>query len=138
MTIPRGTVPQEYFVPAVDGELTVTTVLLGNDGADAPAAGSLSAVIVLTGRLDSVEAAGLRLELARVRDLGARTLIIDLVGVRFIDSAGLAALVVARREAQSAGGDVVLVRPASPEALRVFRLTQFDEVFRLVDSRGGS
>ena len=58
--------------------------------------------------------------------------------VGFVDSAGLAALVRARRDARAAGGDVVLVRPADDNALRVFRLTQFDEVFQMVDARGSA
>jgi len=90
------------------------------------------------GRLDAVEAPALRQQLAAIFDAGAVTVVIDLVGVTFIDSAGLAALVRARRDAQSAGGDLVLIRPADEAALRVFRLTQFDEVFQMVPGRGAA
>jgi len=97
-----------------------------------------SATVVLVGRLDAVEAPALRAALTRVLDAGVATVVIDLVDVGFVDSAGLAALVRARRDARAAGGDVVLVRPADDNALRVFRLTQFDEVFQMVDARGSA
>jgi anti-sigma B factor antagonist len=98
----------------------------------------VSATIVLLGRLDAVEAPALREHFAEVFRAGAITVVVDLVGVSFIDSAGLAALVRARRDAQSAGGDLVLIRPADEAALRVFRLTQFDEVFQMVAHRGAA
>jgi len=96
----------------------------------------LSATVVLLGRLDAVEAPALREQFAEVFRAGAVTVVVDLVGVTFIDSAGLAALVRARRDAQSVGGDLVLIKPVDPAALRVFRLTQFDEVFQMVAHRG--
>ena len=98
----------------------------------------VSAVIVLLGRLDAVEAPALREQFTEIFRTGAITVVVDLVGVTFIDSAGLAALVRARRDAQSAGGDLVLIRPADEAALRVFRLTQFDEVFQMVAHRGAA
>jgi len=98
----------------------------------------ISATIVLLGRLDAVEAPALREQFAEIFRAGAITVVVDLVGVSFIDSAGLAALVRARRDAQSAGGDLVLIRPADEAALRVFRLTQFDEVFQMVAHRGAA
>ena len=98
----------------------------------------VSATIVLLGRLDAVEAPALREQFAEIFRAGAITVVVDLVGVSFIDSAGLAALVRARRDAQSAGGDLVLIRPADEAALRVFRLTQFDEVFQMVAHRGAA
>ena len=110
----------------------------GTTGAAAEVGTAPSATVVLVGRLDAVEAPALRAALTRVLDAGVATVVIDLVDVGFVDSAGLAALVRARRDARAAGGDVVLVRPADDNALRVFRLTQFDEVFQMVDARGSA
>ena len=110
----------------------------GTTGAAAEVGTAPSATVVLVGRLDAVEAPALRAVLTRVLDAGVATVVIDLVDVGFVDSAGLAALVRARRDARAAGGDVVLVRPADDNALRVFRLTQFDEVFQMVDARGSA
>ena len=80
----------------------------------------------------------MRAELDRVLRAGASRLVVDLVAVTFVDSAGLAALVRARRDARQLGGDVVLISPSDRDALRVFGLTQFDEVFRMVDSRAAA
>ena len=124
--------------PANAGQaLTISTcgALSGGDVAAPGVAGSSCGAVVLVGRLDAVEAPGVRAELDRVLRSGASTLVVDLVAVTFIDSAGLAALVRARRDARQLGGDIVLISPSNRDALRVFGLTQFDEVFRMVDSR---
>jgi len=98
-----------------------------------PAAGL--AVVTLTGRLEAVAAADLRLRLEQSDVSGCPVVVIDLGAVDFIDSAGLAVLVRQRRTCRESGGDVVLVRPASDPAMRVFRLTQFDQVFRMLPSQ---
>ena len=115
--------------------LISSVVLAGPAAGPDNGASRCAAVVVLQGRLDAVQAPALRAEFASLLEAGAVTVVVDLDGVAFIDSAGLAALVRLRRDLRSAGGDVVLIRPSHPEALRVFRLTQFDEVFRLVDTR---
>ena len=99
------------------------------------AGGPPSAAVVLQGRLDAVEAPALRAEFARLVPTRPAVVVVDLSDVSFVDSAGLAALVRFRRELHGVGGDLVLVRPTRAEAFRVFRLTQFDEVFLLVASR---
>ena len=94
-----------------------------------------SAEMVLKGRLDALEASPLGRRLDALVESGTRWLLIDLAQVRFVDSAGLAVLIRARRRTRSAGGDVVLVRPAADDAMRVFHLTQFDQVFRMLTAR---
>ncbi|GAA2738593.1 hypothetical protein GCM10009867_30550 [Pedococcus aerophilus] len=95
-------------------------------------------VITLGGRLDAVEAVRLREVLAAAPVAQVDHLVIDLSEVAFVDSAGLAALARARRDRVLRGGTVTLVRPRSEEAMRVFRLTQFDEIFAMVDTRDES
>ena len=65
---------------------------------------------------------------------GASRLTIDLTDVEFVDSAGLAVLARARRDRGLTGGSVTLIRPRSDDAMRVFRLTQFDQIFVMRDS----
>ncbi len=124
-------------VPDTSRAVTITTRVISTDsnGAVTPSPASTSAAIVLTGRLDAVEAPKVRGELTRVQLAGAGLIVVDLADVTFIDSAGLAALIRGRREAQRLGGDVILISPSDRSALRVFQLTQFDEVFRMVSSR---
>ncbi|MDQ1287345.1 MAG: anti-sigma factor antagonist [Actinomycetota bacterium] len=89
--------------------------------------------VVVTGpRLDAVEAAHLREVIEELLVAGTTRLVVDLSGTGFVDSAGLACLVRAMTTLRRRGGDVALVRPASDDAWRVFRLTQFDEVFPII------
>lgn len=93
------------------------------------------AIVTLGGRFDAVEALEVRRRLTdELSDVDH--LVIDLTEVRFIDSAGLAALARARRDRVLRGGSVTLVRPRNDDAMRVFRLTQFDAIFTMVDERG--
>lgn len=102
----------------------------------AAATGDTAVTVVLSGRLDAVAAPELRTELDRWVGSGHADMTVDLSAVTFVDSAGLAILVRARRETMAIGGDVVLVSPAEDAALRVFRLTQFDQVFQMLPARG--
>jgi anti-sigma B factor antagonist len=70
------------------------------------------------------------------RDLsgkGAEQVIVDLEGVPFIDSSGLAALVSGLK---TFGGDAQNLRLAAPQsqAKLLFELTMFDRVFQIYDS----
>lgn len=95
------------------------------------------AVVTLSGRFDAVEALEARRRFTD--ELGAVDhLVVDLTDVVFVDSAGLAALARARRDRVLRGGSVTLVRPRAEHALRVFRLTQFDLIFTMVDDRASA
>jgi anti-sigma B factor antagonist len=79
-------------------------------------------VVALRGELDVTDAASVATALAEVvaRD---RELIIDLAGLDFIDSSGLAALARARKHARQAGGDLLLAAPQR-QVLRILALTR--------------
>lgn len=92
--------------------------------------------IRLEGRLDALRALALRAELDEVVGKAAperRDVIVDLTDVTFLDSAALAALVRLRRQCADAVVDLKLVKPRQREALRIFWLTKFDEVFVMLD-----
>jgi anti-sigma B factor antagonist len=55
-------------------------------------------------------------------------IIVDLTGLEFIDSSGVAALARGRKHARLAGGDLVLAAPQE-QVLRVLTLTRLIEVF---------
>jgi len=99
-------------------------------GVATPAAGL--SIVTLGGRLDAVAAPDLRARLDVSDVAGCPQIVFDLAAVDFVDSAGLAVLVWQRRTCRAHGGDVVLVRPDSDNAMRVFRLTQFDQIFRML------
>ncbi len=88
-------------------------------------------VITLKGRLDALEARGLR-DLFDAHLAGGRNrIVVDLQALDFVDSAGLAALVKGMKECRASGGDLRLVAPTTKDAMRVFELTRFDRVFNM-------
>ncbi len=84
-------------------------------------------VAVLRGELDVTEAASVAASLGVVADTG-RDVIVDLAGLEYIDSSGLAALVLARQQARRAGRDLLLVAPQQ-QVLRMLAATRLLDVF---------
>jgi len=89
------------------------------------------ATVALTGRLDALEARGLRDLLDSHLASGHSRIVVDLRALEFVDSAGLAALVKGMKDCRTAGGDLRLVAPTERDAMRVFELTRFDRVFTM-------
>jgi anti-sigma B factor antagonist len=96
-------------------------------------------VVVLRGELDVTEAASVAAALTEVA-ARERQIIVDLAGLEFIDSSGLAALVRVRKHARHAGGDLLLAAPQQ-QVLRVLAVTRLIEVFSVhacVEDAAGS
>lgn len=96
-------------------------------------------IVALRGELDVADAVSVAAALAvvAVRNL---EIIVDLAGLDFIDSSGVAALARGRKHARHAGGDLVLAAPQQ-QVLRVLTLTRLVEVFHVhasVDEAAGS
>lgn len=92
----------------------------------------LGVVLTLGGELDLATGARLREVLdPAIRGTGA--VVIDLSGLRFIDSSGLHLLVQAEQQLRDSGRQLVLVR-GSGAVHRVFELTQLDLYFTWCDS----
>jgi anti-sigma B factor antagonist len=81
-------------------------------------------VVALRGELDVVNAASVAAALAA----RAHAIILDLAGLEFIDSSGVAALVRARKHARHARADLLLAGPQQ-QVLRVLALTRMIDVF---------
>jgi len=97
------------------------------------------AVVALRGELDVVDAASVAAALTAVA-VRAPEMIVDLAGLEFIDSSGLAALVLARKQARQAGGDLLLAAPQD-QVLRVLAVTRLAGVFSVhasVEQAAGS
>jgi anti-sigma B factor antagonist len=84
-------------------------------------------VVALRGQLDMAEAAGAAAAFAAVAASEPR-IIVDLAGLEFIDSSGVAALVRGRNLARQAGGELLLAAPRQ-QVLRVLTLTRLVDVF---------
>lgn len=95
-------------------------------------------VAVLRGELDVTEAASVAASLAVAADTG-RDVIVDLEGLEYIDSSGLAALARARQHARRAGFDLLLAAPQR-RVLRMLTITRLIDVFTVhacVDEAAG-
>ena len=87
-------------------------------------------LIQLNGRLDAKSSERVKTALQTLADQDQTKIIIDLQGVPFIDSSGLAALVSGLRTVRERGGIIVL-SGAQSQAQLVFRLTMLDRVFAI-------
>jgi len=83
-------------------------------------------VVVLSGELDSSNAASLKERVASIPPRPAQSLIFDLTGLRFMDSAGIAVLIGAAAKASS-----VSLRNPSPIILRVLEASGLSNMFSI-------
>lgn len=84
-------------------------------------------IVMLRGELDVADAAGVAAAFA-VIVARQPAIIVDLAGLEFIDSSGVAALARGRKLARHAGGDLLLAAPRR-QVLRVLTLTRLIDVF---------
>jgi len=97
------------------------------------------AVVALRGELDLADAAAVAAALTAVAAREPQ-IIVDLAGLEFIDSSGVAALARGRRQAWQAGGDLVLAAPQR-KVLRVLAITRLNDafcVYATVDEAAGA
>ena len=88
-------------------------------------------VVEVGGELDCSTAPPLQerlMALIGARDVDA--MVLDMAGVRFMDTSGLQTLVEVHRLLQSRGGGLVLRRPA-PNVVKLLEITGMDQVLRV-------
>lgn len=90
-------------------------------------------VVRLPERIDTRTAPDLRAHLHNLVRGGSAELVIDLLGVETIDSAGLSALISGLRAARQAGGNLWIARP-SRQVAAMLRLTNLHRVLAQRDS----
>jgi len=95
--------------------------------------GSDSFVVAAGGELDLFTSERLREKLAEVLELGGQRILVDLTGVSFMDSSGLAVLVGVAKALRASGGQMVLVAD-DPRVTRVIEITGLTQVFRVESS----
>jgi anti-sigma B factor antagonist len=103
----------------------------GEDGAVALAVSTRNepgcAIVAVSGDVDISTSPDLRQALAGVVAAGNRVIVVDLSGVRFIDSTGLGVLVGAYTAVRNAGGRLAVVNNHAA-VLKVLNITALDDV----------
>jgi anti-sigma B factor antagonist len=89
-----------------------------------------AATITLRGELDVYTAPRFREHVTAMLREGHTRIVVDAVGLEFLDSTGIRVLVAARRHAEAAGGQLRIVN-CSAATRRIFELVGLD--FALVD-----
>ncbi len=90
-------------------------------------------VVEVEGEIDVSTADALRDEISAVLDRERADLVVDLTGVRFMDSTGLGVLVGTLKKVRLQGGTLQLVIN-SERLLKVFRITALLQVFTVHDT----
>ncbi len=89
-------------------------------------------VMVVAGSVDAITAPRLGEALASALAAGRSRLVVDLVGVDYVSSAALRALLAGVKGSRSAGGDLRLAG-VTPAVAKVFALAGFDAIVQRFD-----
>jgi anti-sigma B factor antagonist len=87
-------------------------------------------VVAVSGEVDVYSAPELKESLTKLLQGGARSVVVDLSDVGFLDSTGLGALVEARAATTEAGGSLPIVC-SHERILKLFTITGLDGVFAI-------
>jgi len=90
-------------------------------------------VISVTGEIDVATAPQLRESLHRLIAPGQATVVLDLLGVTFLDSTALGVLVGALKRCRELGGELNIV-VTDARIRKIFEITGLDKVFPMVDA----
>jgi anti-sigma B factor antagonist len=90
-------------------------------------------VVQVDGTLDLASTPAFRAYLRQVMDDGASVIVLDLAGVKFMDSSALGAIVSVYKELRQRAGRLCLAA-VQPVVRRVFELTSVDRVVSIYDS----
>ncbi len=95
--------------------------------------GTSPPVVAVTGEIDVATAPQLRECLHSVITQGEVTVVLDLLGVTFLDSTALGVLVGALKRCRELGGELHVV-VADPRIVKIFEITGLTSVFTIADS----
>ena len=95
------------------------------------------AVVSVSGEIDVATAPGLRERLHELIAEDSSTVVVDLLGVTFLDSTALGVLVGAHKRCREAGGELRLV-VTEPRIMKVFEITGLTEVFPIFRTVAGA
>jgi anti-anti-sigma factor len=82
-------------------------------------------------KLDSAIAPDLKAEFFTIYQAGTINLILDLSDIRYVDSSGLSAILIAKRLADQVGGTLILCN-ASDHVLKLMQISKLDSVLSIL------
>jgi anti-sigma B factor antagonist len=91
-------------------------------------------VLTASGEIDLFTAPDLREAATAALDAGAQRIVVDLSGVRFLDSTGLGVLIAILKRLRPAGGQFAIVN-TNPTTAATFSITGLDDVLRILPTR---
>ncbi|MGO9457193.1 MAG: STAS domain-containing protein [Acidimicrobiales bacterium] len=100
---------------------------------DEPISEGTPPVVHLRGEIDLAQAPQVQERLDRLADVGATTIVVDLLDATFLDSVALGVLVGALKRCRAAGGTLHLV-VTEPRIVKVLRITGLLDEFSVHDS----
>ena len=129
----RGRVVSEVLAPSVVAQNSGERVGVDQEfQIQEKVAGALP-VIAVSGEIDVATAPQLRECLHRVIVQGDATIVLDLLGVTFLDSTALGVLVGALKRCRELGGELHVV-VADSRIMKIFEITGLTNVFTIADS----
>jgi anti-sigma B factor antagonist len=93
-----------------------------------------STIITVMGSVDAITAAELSKVLTNQINEGHANLVVDLIGVEFMSSAGLRTLLGAVKEARSSGGDL-RITSTNPGIDKVLKMSGFHNIAKVFPSQ---
>jgi anti-sigma B factor antagonist len=93
-----------------------------------------STIVTVTGSVDALTAADLSKVLTKQIAEGRANLVVDLIGVEFMSSAGLRTLLGAVKEARSSGGDL-RITSTNPGIDKVLKMSGFHNIAKVFPSQ---
>jgi anti-anti-sigma factor len=90
----------------------------------------LTIIKLLEEKLDSRISPQLKTEFINLVSQGARNLILDLADVKYVDSSGLSAILVANRSCNNADGTLVITH-VNPHVAKLFQISQLNTVLNI-------
>ncbi|MEX0665717.1 MAG: STAS domain-containing protein [Acidimicrobiia bacterium] len=88
-------------------------------------------IVTVHGEIDVATSPRLRTELHDCLERGARTIVLDLEAMSFIDSSGLGVLVGVVKRLKDQQGDTIMLCNLQEPVRRVFEITGLTELFRI-------
>lgn len=82
-------------------------------------------------KLNSVVAPELKTELIGLNTIGVKNIILDLSGLKFIDSSGLSAILIGNRLCQNADGSMILTH-ANEYVMKLMRISQLENILTVL------